>query len=113
MLDEADVLRRDDRPALDLLPRLIIDEPDLNRIAPDLKRVHADNRPRQSLTHVRVHALDDGDHRHQECDRHDDAQQREERAELVAPDGLEGEADGFEERHGVNYNAKCGIRNAE
>ena len=101
--DVGDVFERDNRPALNLFPRLVVDEADLNRIATDLKRVDADDCPRQALAHVRVHSLNDGDDRDEECDRDDDAEQREEGAELVAPDGLQSEAKGFEERHAENY----------
>ena len=99
--DVGDVLGRDDRPALNLFPRLIVDEADLNRIAADLKGIDADDGPRETLAHVGVHALNDGDDGDEECDRDDDAEQREERAELMAPNGLKGQAESFEERHGL------------
>src|SRR5437762_7316319 len=54
-----------------------------------------------ALTHIRVHTLNHGDDRHEEPDRHDDSEQREERTELVAPGGLEGLENGFEEGHGA------------
>src|ERR1051326_4294407 len=98
--DESDVLGRDDRPPLDLLPRFVVDEAHLNRIAADLERVHPDDRARDPLTDVRVHPLDDGDDGDEKCDRDDDAEQREERAEPVAPDRLDGEGNGFVQGHG-------------
>src|SRR5436190_1403383 len=109
--DEVDVLRRDDRAALDLLPLFVVDESHLDRIAPDLKRVDADDRAGEALAHVRVHALDDRHDGHEEGDRHDDAEQREEGPELVTPDGLESEAERFVEGHDLKL--QCGIRNAE
>src|SRR5439155_26398192 len=89
------------RTALDLAPLLIVDETELDGLAPDLKRVHADDRTRQVLAYVSVRPLDHRDHRHQKRDRHDDPEQREERAELVAPRGLERLEDGFGELHGA------------
>ena len=87
-LDIVNVFGRDDRPALDLLPLLVVDQPHGDRGAPHLERVDAHDRAADPLAHVGVHALDHGHHRHQERDRHDDAEQREERAELVAPRGM-------------------------
>src|SRR6266702_1282506 len=95
------VLLTDDRPALDPLQLFVVDEPDLDRVAPDLKRVDPDDRARDALAHVRVHALDHRDDRHEEPDRHDDAEQREERAQLVAPRGLERLHNRFGEEHGA------------
>src|SRR5436309_2815546 len=100
-LHVGDVLGRDDRPPLDLLPCFVVDEPDLDRVPTDLKGVDPDDRARDALAHVGVHALDHGHYRDEEPDRHDDPEQREERAELVAPRGLEGLEDGFGEGHGL------------
>src|SRR5881394_4055549 len=105
-LHMGDVLGGDDRPALDLLPLFVVDESDLDRLPPDLERVHPDDGARDALAHVRVHALDHRDHGHQEPDRHDDPQQREERAELVAPRGLERLENRFGEGHGGETNGK-------
>jgi hypothetical protein len=77
----------------------VVDEPNLNGIAPDLERVDAHDRPGEPIAHVGVHALDHGHHGDEEGDRHDDAQQGEERPELVLPNGLEGEQYGFGELH--------------
>src|SRR6266576_166403 len=90
--DERDVLGRDNGPALDLLPRLIVDEADLNGIATNLKGVHPHDRARQPLAHVRVHSLNHRDDRDEEGHGDDDAEQRKEGPELMAPDGLEGQA---------------------
>src|SRR5881394_2509371 len=95
------VLLADDGPALDPLQLFVVDEPDLDRVATDLKRVDPDDRARDALAHVRVHALDHRDHGHEEPDRHDDAEQREERAQLVAPRGLERLENRFGEGHGA------------
>src|SRR4029077_17494787 len=84
----------------DLLPGFVVDESDLNRIAPDLKRVDADDRARPPLSAIGVHALDDGDHGNEERNRDDDAEECKERTELMAPDRIDGENDGFEEGHG-------------
>src|SRR5206468_6386668 len=73
-------------------------------IPADLKGVDPDERARDTLAHVRVHPLDDGHDRHEEADRHDDPEQREERAELVAPRGLERLENGFGEGHGGETN---------
>ena len=43
-----------------------------------------DQRVGDVLLHVRVHPLDDGDHRHEKRDGHDDAEQREEERSLLA-----------------------------
>src|SRR5205814_7788666 len=99
-LDELHVFGSDDRAALDLLPLLVVDEADLNRIAADLEGVDTDDRARESLADVRVHTLNDGDDGDQECNGHDHAEQREEGPEPVAPYRLEREAEGFVERHG-------------
>src|SRR5882762_3539766 len=100
-LDVTDVLRRDDRPALNLFPRLVVDESYLNRIAADLERIDADDRAGQPLADVRVHPLDDRDDRDQKGDGDDDAEQRKEGSESVAPDRLEREAECFVQRHGL------------
>src|SRR5881396_1090893 len=97
----ADVLGCDDRPPLNLLPFFVVDEPNLDRVPTDLKGVDPDDRARDALAHVRVHALDHGHHRHEEPDRHDDSEQREERTELVAPCGLERLENRFGEGHGT------------
>src|SRR5438046_915948 len=100
-LHVGDVLGRDDRPALDLLPFFVVDEPDLDRVPPYLKGVDPDDRARDALAHVGIHSLDHGHDRHEEPDRHDDPEQREERTELVAPGGLERLEDRFGEGHGT------------
>jgi len=100
-LDVGDVLGRDDGPALDLLPFFVVDEPDLDGVPTDLKSVDPDDRARDALAYVGVHALNHGHHRDEESDRHDDSEQREERTELVAPRGLEGLENGFGEGHGI------------
>src|SRR5439155_21437228 len=71
-----------------------------------LKGVDPDDRARDALAHVGVHALDHGHYRDEEPDRHDDPEQREERTELVAPRGLEGLENGFGEGHGGETNGK-------
>ena len=55
--------------------------------------------PGQVLLDVRVHPLDDRHDDDQEADGDDDAEEGEEGAELGTPDGLEREAEGFEEGH--------------
>ena len=110
-LDEADVFGGDDGPPLDLLPRLVVDEPDLNGIAADLKGVDAHDRAREPFADVRIHPLNHRDDGDEKRDRDDDAEQRKERTELVAPDGLQGEADGFVERHG--WKLQCEMRNSK
>ena len=100
-LDEADVLGCDDRTALDLFPRLVVDEPHLNGIATDLKRIDADDRARQPLANVGVHALDHGDDGDEKCDGDDDPEQGEEGSQLVAPNGQEREAERFGDAHGT------------
>src|SRR2546421_2617607 len=101
-----DVLGRDDRPPLDFLPFLVVDEADLDRVAADLKGVDPDDRARDALAHVRVHALDHRHDHHEESDRHDDPEQREERSQLVAPRGLEGLENRLGEGHGGETNGK-------
>src|SRR5205814_7485322 len=69
------------------------DLPHLNGIATDLKRIDADDRARQPLANVGVHALDHGDDGDEKRDGDDDAEQGEEGSQLVAPDGQEREAE--------------------
>ena len=52
--------------------------------------------------HAVLHALDDGGHAHQAGDAENDAQHRQQRAELVRPDFLEADQDGVGEGH-VGY----------
>src|SRR3989475_128545 len=112
-LHVGDVLGRDDRPALDLLPCFVVDEPDLDRVPTNLKGVDPDDRARDAVAHVGVHALDHGHYRDEEPDRHDDPEQREERTELVAPRGLEGLENCFGEGHGGKLIADWRFRIAD
>ncbi len=93
------VAGRDDRPSRDPLHHLVVQQPHRDRRAAHLEGIGADHRAGQVLLHVRVHALDDGHHHHEERDGHDDPEQREEGAQLGRPDGVEGNAEGFEEGH--------------
>src|SRR5207302_10054483 len=100
------VLRGDDRAALDPAPRQVVDETHLDRIAPDLERVHAHDRSGEPFPHVRVHPLNHGDDGDQKRHGYDDPEQRKERPQLVAPHGLQGLQDGFGQLHGGEANGK-------
>ena len=76
----------DARTALHALHRLVVEQPDLDGRAPHLERVRADHRAGDVLLHVRVHPLDDRHDGDEERDGDDDAEQREERAQLVGAD---------------------------
>ena len=92
---------RDHRPARDALPRLVVEEADLDRHAPHLEGVGADQRVGDVLLDVRVHPLD---HRHdgdEEGDRDDDAEEREEASQLVGADLGERGADDVERVHAL------------
>src|SRR5439155_17763939 len=88
----------------------VVNEADLNRVPADLKGVDPDDRAGDTLTHVRVHALDHRHDCHQEPDRHDDPEQREERTELVTPRGLERLEDRFGEGHETGNLTGLGTR---
>ncbi len=87
------VVHRDARPSGVLADLLVVEESHLDRRAANLERVGADDRARDVLADVRVHPLNDGDDGDEERHRDDDAEQGEERPELVAPDLGEGDAE--------------------
>src|SRR5439155_24435202 len=74
-------------------------EAERDRRAANLEGIGADHGAAQVVTDVGVHPLDDGDDRHQEPDRHDDAEEGEEGAQLAPADRGEGEEYRFAERH--------------
>ena len=88
----------DARPPLQPAPLLVIEQSDANRGATDLERVRADECAGQVLLHVCIHSRNDRHDGDQKCHRDDDAEQREERAQLVDADLLE---------RGCNYVAEA------
>ena len=89
------VFAGDQRPLGDRLQLLVVEQADGDGAAPDLEGVGADHRAGEVLPDVGVHALDDRDHDDEKAHRDDDAEEREEGAQLGAEDRLEGEAEGF------------------
>ena len=63
---------------------------------PQAKGVHAEQRARELVGHVAVHAFDDRYHGDEEHHADEDADDREAALELLRPNGLEGEANGVE-----------------
>ena len=83
LFDHGGVGERDSRPFLDLSQRLVIDQTERDGAAAHLENVLADQRARDLLADIDVHAVDDRDHSDQKGHRHHDAEQREEGAKLV------------------------------
>src|SRR2546425_13143759 len=73
--------------------------------SPQPERVHAEDRPCELFRHVAVHPLHYRDDRDEEHHADEHADDGEDALQLLRPDGLEGEADRFEEGHGFTLAA--------
>src|SRR2546426_12490949 len=73
--------------------------------SPQPERVHAEDRTRELVRHVAVHPLDHRDDRDEEHHADVHADDGEDALQLLRPDGLEGEAERFEEGHGFTLAA--------
>ena len=90
----------DARAAAQLAPVVVVvvADVDVGAIA-ELERVDRHDLADHLVGHVAAHAADDRHDGDQECDTDHHAEQGEEALELLHPDGLERESDGFEEGH--------------
>ena len=88
------------RPATILLPDRFVDVADVDVGATtQLERVHGEQLADEIVLHVLAHPVDDRDDGDEEHHADANAREGEEALELLDPERLEGEPDGFEERH--------------